>query len=91
VCVRAVLVRRQELRREVVHDLGGLGGRDEADNAAVAEEAQVPVVRDDVYRAAPCDLRGRGLALADVIVRADVAPVEGMRGRKRDICCQEEE
>jgi len=61
---------------EVVDDVGGLGGGEEAKGGAVAEEAQVAVVGDDVDGGVPRDLGGRRGAGADVVDGADVAAVE---------------
>lgn len=78
--VGAVLVRGHELAGQVVDDVGGLDGREQADGGAVAEEAQVPVVGDDVHGAGPGYLGDGGLARADVVVGADVAAVEADAG-----------
>lgn len=59
----------------------GLGGGEQADGGAVAEEAQVAVVGDDVDGgAAPGGLVGGCLARPDVVDGADVAAVEADAG-----------
>lgn len=76
-----VPVQAQQVPGQVVHDVGGLQRRQQADGGAVAEEAQVPVVRDDVNRrAAPGGLVGGRLPRAHVVDGADVAPVEADPG-----------
>lgn len=74
--VCAAVVGFQQLFGEVRHDVDGLGRREEADDGAVAEEAQVAVIGHDVHGAVPRHLRGRGLAGPDVVVGADVAAVK---------------
>ena len=61
---------------EVVDDLGGLGGGEQADGGAVAVEAQVPVIRHDVHGGVPGDLGRRRGPRADVVDCADVDAVE---------------
>ena len=61
---------------EVVDDVDGLGGGEEAEGGAVTEEAQVAVIRDDVDGGVPGDLGGRRGAGADVVDGANVAAVE---------------
>lgn len=72
---------KQLLLCEVVDYLGGLRCGEKADDGAVAEEAQVPVVSDDVYwGATPGSLVSRHLTRADVVDSRDVAPVEAHAG-----------
>lgn len=56
------------------------GGGEERGAAAVAEEAQVPVVGHDVDGSVPGDLAGCAAAGADVVDGADVAAVEADAG-----------
>lgn len=60
----------------MVDDVGGLGGGQEADGGAVAEEAEVAVIGDDVHGGVPRYLRRRRGPGPYVVHRADVAAVE---------------
>ncbi|KAJ6442638.1 LOW QUALITY PROTEIN: hypothetical protein O9K51_03813 [Purpureocillium lavendulum] len=75
------------LAGEVVDDVARRVRGEQADAGAVAEEAQVAVVGDDVDgRAAPGGLVGGHLALADVVDGADVAAVEAdTRARAEEV------
>lgn len=76
-------MQQEGLAGEMADHGGGLRRGEEADGGAVAEEAQVAVVGDDVDGAAApggLGLGGRGLAHADVVDGADVAAVEADAG-----------
>lgn len=71
------LVEPEHLPREMADHRAGLPCSQQAYGGAVAEEAQVAVVGDDVDGAAsPGGLVGGRLAHADVVDGADVAAVE---------------
>lgn len=61
---------------EVVDDVDGFGGCEQRGAGAVAEEAQVAVVGDDVHGRVPGYLRGGRGSWSHVVHRADVAAVE---------------
>ena len=62
--------------REMVHDVDGLGGRQQRDDAAVAEEPQVAEVGHDVNWGAPGECVGAVRTSAGVVYRGDVAAAE---------------
>ena len=68
------------LFRQVMHHVHGLGGGEEANARAVAEEAQVAVVGDDMDGAVPGRLHGGGGAGADVVDGGYVAAVKADAG-----------
>lgn len=76
----ACVARVKVFGREVVDDVGGLGGGEERGAAAVAEEAEVAVVGYDQDGGVPGCLRRGGRARANVVHRADVAAVETEAG-----------
>ncbi len=72
------------LAREMVHDVERFGGGEKADDAAVAEESQVPVIGHDVHGRVPGYLSRAGCAGPDVVHRADVAAVEADAGPRAE-------
>lgn len=77
---QAAVVGVQVLRQQVGHDVDGFGGGEEGDAGAVAEEAEVAVVGDDVHGGVPGDGGGGGGAGPDVVDGADVDAAEAEAG-----------
>lgn len=77
---QSAVVGVQVLLQQVVHDVDGFGGCEEGDAGAVAEEAEVAVVRDDVHGGVPGDGGGGGGAGPDVVDGADVDAAEAEAG-----------
>lgn len=77
---QASVVGVQVLLQQVVHDVDWFGGGEEGDAGAVAEEAEVAVVRDDVHGGVPGDGGGGGGAGPDVVDGADVDAAEAEAG-----------
>lgn len=76
--VRIVSLQMKQVAREMGHDGARLRRGQQAHGAAVPEESEIAVVRDDVDGATtrPRDLVGRYLAHANIADGADVAAVE---------------
>ena len=71
----------QEILGQVMHHLRRSIRAEQADGRAVAEEAQVAIVRHDMdRRATPCGLVGGGLAWPGIVYGTDVAAVEADAG-----------
>lgn len=70
----------QVLLQQMMHYIDGLGGGEEGDAGAVAEEAEVAVICDDVHGGIPGDGGGGGGPGADVVDRADVDTAEAEAG-----------
>lgn len=71
-----MLVQMNILLRKVMHHVCWFSRRKQATARAVAEEPQVAVIGDNMYRGIPRDLRGCGRARADVVNSANIATIE---------------
>ena len=69
---------------EMVDHVHGLRGGEEAYARAIAEEAEVTVVRHHVDWGVPCCLHRRGGARADIVHGGDIASVEAQAGAEAE-------